>query len=143
MKFFKNYKYNFTNPEKHIAPLYSLYTGLALGESFVVFLALTALQMVTIIIVKVLKVKHIKKERVIDVITHILENLNFPFPYKDWDVEHQSSVDDYKQKLKEVNKEMAWSFSINIFFNTLMFIPFWWTGIILLSDILNCNFCVF
>ena len=82
----------------------------------------------------------IKKERVFDVYTHIIENLNFPFPYKDWDVEKLSTVDDYKQKLKEVNIEMACSFGFNILLNVLMFIPFWWTGLKFLSNILSiCN----
>ena len=85
--------------------------------------------MLTITIVKVLNVKDIKKERVRVVFIHIIENLNFPFPYKDWDVDNQPTVDDYKQKLHEVNKEMAWSFGFNIIFNILMFTPFWWTGI--------------
>ena len=126
------WEYNSTNP---VPPHYSQYTGLALGESFGVFLALLALQMLTITIVKVLNAKNIKKERVFDVFTQIIENLNFPFPHIDWDVEKQSTVDDYKQKLEEVNNEMAWSFGFNIFFNVLMFIPFWWTGINLLFNI--------
>ena len=126
------WEYNSTNP---VPPNYSLYTGLALGESFGVFLALLALQMLTITIVKVLNAKNIKKERVFDVFTQIIENLNFPFPHIDWDVEKQSTVDDYKQKLKEVNNEMAWSFGFNIFFNVLMFMPYWWTGKDLLFNI--------
>ena len=129
------WEYNSTNPENNVAPHYSLYTGLALGESFGVFLALLALQMITITVVKVLNIKNIKKERLFDVFTHIIENLNFPFPYKDWDVENQSTVDEYKQKLKEVNIEMGWSFGFNIFFNVLMFMPYWWTGKDFISNI--------
>ena len=79
--------------------------------------------------VKLLTVKKIKKERFFDVFIHIIENLNFPFPYKDWDVDNQSTVEEYKKKLREVNIEMAWSFSVNIMFNALMFTPLWWTGI--------------
>ena len=85
--------------------------------------------MISITIVKVLTVKNIKKERVFDVFIHILESLNFPFPYKDWDVDNQSTVDEYKQKLNEVNKEMAWSYGLNMICNVMMFIPFWFTGI--------------
>ena len=119
-------RYNYTHPENNVH--YSLYTGLALGESFVVFLAITALHLLIILITKILTVPNIKKERVFDVFTHIIENLNFPFPYKDWDVDYQSTVGDYKKKLKEVNTEMAWSFGFNVIFNALMFMPFWWTG---------------
>ena len=135
------WEYNSTNPEENEdngAPHYSLYTGLALGESLGVFLALLSLQMFTITIVKVLNMKNIRKERVFDVFTHVIENINFPFPYMDWDVEKQSTVDGYKQKLKEVNIEIGLTFGFNILFNVLMFIPFWWTGIDFLSN-LNCN----
>ena len=60
------WEYNSTNPEKNEdngAPDYSLYTGLALGESLGVFLALLALQMFKIAIVKALNIKNIKKEK--------------------------------------------------------------------------------
>ena len=119
-------RYNYTSPENTVQ--YSLYTGLALGESFVVFLVITALHLLIISITKILTVPNIRKERKFDVFTHIIENLNFPFPYKDWDVDYQSNVDDYKKKLKEVNTEMAWSSGFNMLFNALMFTPFWWTG---------------
>ena len=122
------WNYNYSNPENHVAPHYSLYTGLALGESFLVFLALTVFQMLTIAIVKLLTVKNIKKERFLDVFIHIIENLNFPFPYKDWDVETQPTVEDYKKKLIEVNKEMSFCYVLNVIFNVLMLTPFWWTG---------------
>ena len=135
------WQYNSTNPENNEAPHFRYYTGIDLGESFCVFLALSALQMFSLAIVKVLTVKNIKKERVFDVFIHILENLNFPFPYKDWDVDNQSTVDDYKKKLTEVNKEMAWSYCFNIPFNILMFTPFWWTGRInLIVNFVLCNY---
>ena len=121
--------YNSSNPEDNGPPHYSQYTGLALGESFGVFLALLALHMFTIAVVKVLNMKNFKKERLFDVFIKIIENLNFPYPHIDWDVEKQSTVDEYKQKLEEVNTEMRWSFGFNIFFHVLMFMPFWWTGI--------------
>ena len=81
--------------------------------------------------------KNIKKERVFDVFTHIIENLAFPFPYKDWDVENQSTPDKYKQKLKEVKYEMVWTFGFSTFFNVLMFMPFWWTGVNFPSNFLG------
>ena len=84
--------------------------------------------MIILTIVKWLTVKKIKKESFLDVFIHIIENLNFPFPYKDWDVDNQSTVEEYKKKLREVNIEMAWSLTVNTIFNSLMFTPFWWTG---------------
>ena len=94
----------------------------------VAFLVLMAFHWMAIALVKMMTVQNIKKENWFNIFVHNLENLNFPFPYKDWDWDTDSTVAEYKQKLREVNIQMAWSFAINIFFNVLMFIPFWWTG---------------
>ena len=88
-----------------------------------------ALHLMSITLVKIKTVKKIKKENWFNIFIHNLENLNFPFPYKDWDWETDLNVAEYKQKLREVNIEMALSFAVNIVINMVMFLPFWWTGI--------------
>ena len=64
--------------------------GLDYGVCFKVFLGLMALHFLTIIVVKILMVKNIRKDfrkNFFDILVHCLENINFPFPYKDWDSE--------------------------------------------------------
>ena len=63
------------------------YTGLDYGYTFMVFLGLMVLHYLTIITVKIFTVKNIRKENIFDILVHCLENLNFPFPFKDWDFE--------------------------------------------------------
>ena len=126
-----------TDLKDHQPPHYSVYTGLAFGHTLVAFLALMALHMVVITLVKIKTVQNIKRDNWFNIFVHNLENLNFPFPYKDWDLDTDSTVAEYKQKLREVNIEMAWSFVVNIVFNVLMFLPFWWTGIELNYSLLN------
>ena len=46
--------------------------------------------------------KKTEKENWFDFIVHILENINIPFPYKDWDKDNLK-VAEFKQRLKEVN----------------------------------------
>ena len=126
-----------TDLKDHQPPLYSLYTGLTFDQTLVAFLVLMTLHCMVITLVKIMTVHHIKKENWFNVFVHNLENLNFPFPYKDWDWDRDSTVAEYKQKLREVNIEMAWSFVVSIVFNVLMFLPFWWTGIEVNQSLLN------
>ena len=58
---------------------------------------------------------------------NILESINIPFPFKDWDTENLG-VDEFKSRVREVNIEMAWAYLVNFIFNILMLCPFWWTG---------------
>ena len=118
--------YNTTHPDESQPPHYSLYTCLALGQTFIVFLVMMTLQLMAITVVKIKTVR--RQEHWFNMLVHILENLNIPFPYKDWDTEDTLTVDEFKQRLREVNIEMAWTFVLNNVFSVLMFCPFWWTG---------------
>ena len=60
------WEYNQTDLEAHQPPHYSLYTGLALGQTFVTFLILMALHLVAITLVKIKTIKNIKKGNWID-----------------------------------------------------------------------------
>ena len=121
-----NWIYNTTHPDESQPPHYTLYTGLALGQTFIVFLEMMTLQLLAITVVKIRTVR--RQENWFNMLVHILENLNIPFPYKDWDTEDNLTVDEFKQRLREVNIEMAWTFVLNNVFSVLMFCPFWWTG---------------
>ena len=108
-------------------PPYLLYTGLSLGHTFVAFLVLMVLHLIAITLVKLISVKKRNEESWFNIMVHVIENINIPFLYKDWDTE-DLTVAEFKQRLKEVNIEMAWTYGINFVFNILMFCPFWWTG---------------
>ena len=125
-----------TDLKDYQPPLYSLYTGLAFEQTLFAFLVLMALHYTIITLVKIKTVTNIKKENWFNVFVHNLENLNFPFPYKDWDWDRDSTVAEYKQRLKEVNIEMALSFAVNVVINLVMFLPFWWTGIKITKKVL-------
>ena len=90
------------------------------------------LQLIAITVVKITTSKKTKRESYFNFMVHILENINIPFPYKDWDTDNLT-VAEFQQRLKEVNKEMAWTYFVNFTFNILMFFPFWWTGVNLLN----------
>ena len=121
------WNYNSSDHTKPQPPHYSRYTWLSLGNTFLAFLILMALQFFVIASVKIITLKT-KKKSIFNFLVHIIENINIPFPYKDWDTE-KLTVAEIKQKLREVNIEMAWTYVANFVFNILMFCPFWWTGI--------------
>ena len=120
-------RWNYNSTDKPQPPHYSLYTGFNLGHTFVAFLVLMVSQFIIITLVKIVTAKKTKEENWFDFIVHILENMNIPFPYRDWDTENLT-VEELKQRLGEVNVEMAWTHVVNSIFNILMFCPFWWTG---------------
>ena len=119
--------YNSTDHNKPQPPHYSVYTGLSLGHTFSAFLILMVLHLIAITVVKIIFTTKTKKESWFNFMVHGLENINFPFPFKDWDTENLT-VAKFKQRVMEVNIEMAWTYVVNFIFNTLMFCPFWWTG---------------
>ena len=121
------WEYNSTDHDKPQPPPYSLYTGLSLGHTFVAFLTLMGLQLITVSMAKMITAKKTKKENWFNFMVHIIENINIPFPYKDWDTDNLT-VAEFKQRLREVNIEMAWTYGVNFIFNILMFCPFWWSG---------------
>ena len=119
--------YNSSDNEKPHPPPYSLYTGLSLGHTFIAFLILMALQLIAITVVKLNAARNTRKKSWFNCMVHILENINIPFPYTDWDTDNLTLAK-FKQRLWEVNIEMAWTYFVNFIFNILMFCPFWWTG---------------
>ena len=120
-------RWDYSDHNKPQPPPYSLYTGLSLGHTFIAFLILMVLHFIAITFVKIITAKKTDKESWFNFMVHIIENMNIPFPYKDWDTENLT-VAEFKQRLREVNIEMAWTYVVNFIFNILMFCPFWWTG---------------
>ena len=119
------WKYNDKDQDKPQPPPYTLYTGLSLGHTFVAFLVYMSSQLFFIAVVKKITVK--KKKNWFNFMVNILESINIPFPFKDWDTENLG-VDEFKSRVREVNIEMAWAYLVNFIFNILMLCPFWWTG---------------
>ena len=120
-------RWDYTDHDKPQPPPYTFYTGLSLGHTFTAFLIMMVLHFFAITVVKIITVKKTNKESWFNFMVHVIENMNIPFHYKDWDSENLT-VAEFKQRLKQVNIEMARTYVVNFIFNILMFCPFWWTG---------------
>ena len=70
-----------------------------------------------------------KEERMFNKCIHVLQNLNLSFPFVDWD-EKMVSGEEFKERYKNTEIEMACSFAVNIGFSIVMLLPVWFTGIL-------------
>ena len=67
------------------------------------------------------------KEDYLNKFIHLLLSLNIASPFEDWD-QGNFSVEEYRQRHRHTNIEMAWSISVNIMFSMIMLIPLFYTG---------------
>ena len=58
---------------------------------------------------------------------HVLENLNFASPFRDWD-DGDYTIQEFKERAREVRKEMIWTQAINFLATITMLVPLWFTG---------------
>ena len=58
---------------------------------------------------------------------HILQNINFAFPWSDWD-EGVFSKEEFQRRYSNTENEMFLTCAVNSFFSIIMLIPIWFTG---------------
>ena len=109
-------------------PTYSIYTILSLQNTFIAMIVLSIIQSLAIIAVKICTSEDFRKEHhLINKGIHVLENLNFASPFKDWD-DGDYSIQEFRGRAKAVRKEMIGSLAINFISTMLMLVPLWYTG---------------
>ena len=116
------------NPKPSRPPHYNLYTLLSLQQTFIAALILSLFQFIVIFAVKNKTSVDFKVEpRFINKAIHVLENLHFATPFKDWD-DGDYSVVKFKKRLKYLRVEMLATFVINFCVSLLMLVPLWFCG---------------
>ena len=119
---------NTTYPEVGIPPSYSLFIGLTLQWVFILFFILTGAQILVTLLIKVYSSRKFSiKENYLNKFIHLLLSLNIASPFEDWD-QGIVSVEEYRQRHRQTNIEMAWSLSVNIVFSMIMLCPLYYTG---------------
>ena len=58
---------------------------------------------------------------------HILQNINFAFPWADWD-EGVFSKEEFQRRYTNTETEMLLLCTVNGFFSIIMLIPIWFIG---------------
>ena len=123
-----DYTTNSTNPGVGTPPHYSLYTGLSLQWTFILFFFLSGAQIFSTFLVKYSTSRKFPIQNdYLNKFLHLILSLNHPSPFEDWD-EGRFSVREYKHRHRQTNIEMAWCLFVNIFFSFVMLVPLWYTG---------------
>ena len=78
-------RWNRTDPYHPTPPPYTLYTGISLGGTFKVFLGIMAVHFILVALVKIFTVKSFLKGNLFNCFVDVLENMNVPSPFRDWD----------------------------------------------------------
>ena len=113
------------NPQ---APHYKLYTGLSLKMSFVAFFVISTVQFFCMWFVKNKTSEEFRNGgSYFDKFTHVVLNLNFAFPYKDWD-QGKHSTEVYKERFRRTKIEMLASLLTNFVISLVMLTPLLITG---------------
>ena len=133
-------RWDYTNPEQPEAPSYSLYTGLSLKHTFVAFFVVMLLQFLILFMFKMLVSKQFRKATILNRTVHVLETINIPVPFRDWDHDDEEEeeertqddlkarIEEYKRRYTRVEREMIGLYIINTAFMAIMMVPLWYTG---------------
>ena len=123
-----DYLTNSTHPDDGTPPHYSEYTGLSLQWTFILLFILSGAQLLSTLIVKILTSKNFsKKEHFFTKLLHLLLSLNHSSPYEDWD-QGKFSVQEYRERHRQTNIEVAWCIFVNTFYSFCMLVPLLYTG---------------
>ena len=121
-------RWEYSDPHNPTPPHYSIYTMMTLADTFKAFIAISALNFLMILIVKMLTSPEFRtRGHLTNKFVHVLQNTNYGFPYKDWD-DGKHTVEEFRLKYKTVCKEMAYTLATNIVFSLVMMVPLWYTG---------------
>ena len=113
------------------SPSYSLYTGLTLKWSFIMFFVLMFFHFVSMMLVKTFTSLEFKeKGNYYDKFLHGMENINCAFPFRDWDEDDGkcTTKEEFKRRVHNTEVEMMWSQLVNFALSMIMLMPIWFTG---------------
>ena len=106
-----------------------LYTGIGIGEGFAIFLAVVVAYGIFLFLVKCCLSKEFRKASFGDKFQHIVEVLNMPEAFADWDADLEvTCVRGHWTKWKRVLGEMMLMVGFQTVTNLCMLIPFFVTG---------------
>ena len=109
-------------------PLTELYTGIRFGRAFGLFWVLYLFYGLTITFIKCCMNADFRTASWIEKCMHILETLNSPEAFGDWDTDNDLDVAGHLQKWKNVLKEMVVMIIMQFITNLILVVPLLVTG---------------
>ena len=122
-------RWDYSDPQDPQPPSYNIYTYLSLGNTFRCGIILAVIHFLAVLIVKIMTSAEFRRGgHYINKFLHVLQNVNYAFPYSDWD-EGDHSVHEFRARFSATVKEMLATFTINIITTVIMMMPLWYTGL--------------
>ena len=116
------------------SPSITLYTVIPLGTAFIIFWAMLIMYGVILTIIKHILNNDFRSATFWEKLQHIVEALNIPEVFGDWDTEQDLDVAGYLKKWWKVLIEMLVMILAQLIFNMTLLVPIWVTGIKLESS---------
>ena len=114
-------RWDYSDPKYPRPPHYNNYTGLTLQETFGAFLLLLVLHFIAIFVAKLKTARDFSGSyNKLEKCFHVLENMNIPETYIDWDVTPLGSFSPFRSMRSSGNHWKQFRFKINTFMNFRM-----------------------
>ena len=123
-------RWSYEDPKHPTPPHYSIYTVLTLQHTFIAFWGIFLLQILILLLVKTFtSTEFAENKDYFSKFAHLIQNTNFPFPYKDWDNCKTDSIEEFRQRYRKTQREMGWTFFATSLFTLILWIPLLLTGL--------------
>ena len=122
------FRSNYTNPTYPLPPPTTLYTAIKLKTAVMIFWSTYLIYGILLAIFKCFYSKEFKEATKWKKLQHILEALNLPASYADWDSDPEIGIYRLQKKWSKVLGEMIIMVSLQFVTNMAMLIPFFITG---------------
>ena len=122
-------RWSYEDPDYPNPPSYSIYTGLTIKQTMIAFIVLSFIQCLVLGLIKYKTSEKFRSpsEKIFNKMVHLLEGINLPFPFQDWDQE-KCTVTEFRRRHKDAIKEMVACMLTNSVFSFIKLIPIWYTG---------------
>ena len=119
-----------TNSKYPDPPSPTLYTVISLQTAYIIFWAMFIFYAVILTIIKSSINKDFKSATFGEKLQHIIEALNMPESYGDWDTENDLDISGHQKKWRKVLMEMLIMVFLQLSSNMSMLVPFFVTGML-------------
>ena len=110
-----------------------MYTGIELKWAFVLFWLGFLLYGIVLCCIKICLNENFKADSIGEKLQHIIEAMNIPDAYGDWDTDNSLSIAGHKKMWRKILLEMMVMVGLQFLTNMMLLIPFFVAGIIFLS----------
>ena len=124
------FRSDYNNTEYPRPPSITLYTAISLGTAFIIFWAMMIIYSLLLTVIKSYLNNDFRSATLLEKFKHIVQALNVPEAFGDWDDNHDLDVAGHLNKWWKVLVEMLIMTFAQLIFNLILLVPIWVTGVI-------------